>query len=130
MPALTLRPPLGVPTRQPTHPGRFLARHYLGPLAISQSRAARLLGVSRRRMHELTQGQRAMSPDTAIRCALAFGTDAAFWLAMQAAWDNFHAWKVLRQQSSPAAQARGAHALPTRWVAPSTSLSSRLFGLK
>ncbi len=93
---MTLRAPVGVPTRQPTHPGRFLARHYLGPLAISQSRAARLLGVSRRRMHELTQGQRAMSPDTAIRCAMAFGVRADFWLSLQSNWDCFQAWRKLR----------------------------------
>ena len=98
----TLRAPLGVPTRQPAHPGRFLARHYLGPLAISQSRAARLLGVSRRRIHELTQGQRAMSPDTAIRCARQFGIDAAFWLTQQAAWESFHAWKRLCVAPRPA----------------------------
>lgn len=124
------RAPAGVPSHAPWHPGYFLRRNFLAPVGLSQTEAARVLGVSRRRLHEIVQGQRSMTPDTAIRCALAFGTDAAFWLAMQAAWDNFHAWKVLRQQSSPAAQARGAHALPTRWVAPSTSLSSRLFGLK
>jgi addiction module HigA family antidote len=96
---MTLRAPVGVPTRQPTHPGRFLARHYLGPLAISQSRAARLLGVSRRRMHELTQGQRAMSPDTAIRCAMAFGVRADFWLSLQSNWDCFQAWRTLRHSA-------------------------------
>jgi len=37
-----------------------------------------------------------MSPDTAIRCALAFGLPAGYWLALQAAWDSFHAWKALR----------------------------------
>jgi addiction module HigA family antidote len=100
MPAMTLRAPNGVPTRQPAHPGRFLARHYLGPLAISQSRAARLLCVSRRRMHELTQGQRAMSPDTAIRCAMAFGVRADFWLSLQSNWDCFQAWRALRHTAA------------------------------
>ena len=36
--------PPGVPLRTPVHPGRFLARHYLQPLALTQSAAARLLG--------------------------------------------------------------------------------------
>ncbi|MGQ3058942.1 MAG: HupE/UreJ family protein, partial [Nevskia sp.] len=49
---------------------------------------ARLLGLSRRRLHELVHGQRAMSPDTAIRCARVFRVDAGFWLAQQAAWDS------------------------------------------
>ena len=93
--------PSGVPIRQPAHPGKFLQRHYLQPLHISQSRAARLLGVSRRRMHELTQGQRAMSPDSAIRCAVAFGVRADFWLSLQSNWDCFQAWRALRR--TPAA---------------------------
>lgn len=90
--------PLGVSSRAPWHPGRFLSRNYLAPLGLSQSEAARRLGVSRRRLHELVQGQRDMTPDTAIRCALVFQTDAAFWLTLQAAWDGFHAWKQLRSQ--------------------------------
>lgn len=93
-------PPVGVPLRVPTHPGRLLARTCLRPLSLNQSEAARLLGLSRRRLHELVHGQRAMSPDTAIRCARVFRVDAGFWLAQQAAWDSFHAWKRLRAAAS------------------------------
>ena len=89
--------PAGVRQREPLHPGRFLDRHYLKPLAITQTEAARRLGVSRRRVNELVQAKRAMSPDTAIRCALAFGLPAAEWLAMQADWDGFQAWQTLRR---------------------------------
>lgn len=85
-----------MPVRAPWHPGRFLSRNYLAPLGLSQSQAARLLGLSRRRLHEVVHGQRAMTPDTAVRCAIVFRTDAMFWLALQAAWDSFHAWKSLR----------------------------------
>ncbi|MDG0833316.1 addiction module antidote protein, HigA family [Pelomonas saccharophila] len=90
--------------RLPCHPGPFLQRHYLTPLALSQSDAARRLGMSRRRLHELVHGQRAVSPDTALRCALVLGSNAAFLLAMQAAWDSFHAWKHLRAQSRHSSQ--------------------------
>ena len=89
-------PPRGVPVREPMHPGRLLARTCLAPLSLNQSEAARLLGLSRRRLHELVHGQRGVSPDTALRCALVFGSDAAFLLAMQSAWDSFHAWKQMR----------------------------------
>lgn len=88
--------PDGVPHRAPVHPGRFLARQFLAPLALTQGEAAARLGVSRRRVNELLTGRRGMSPDTAIRCALAFGLPTAYWLAMQAAWDSFHTWKALR----------------------------------
>lgn len=88
--------PAGVSRRRPVHPGRFLERHYLKPLAITQTAIAGELGVSRRRINELVQGKRAMSPDTAIRCARRFGLPAADWLAMQAAWDAWQAWHHLR----------------------------------
>ena len=40
-----------------------------------------------------------ITPDTAIRCAMVFGTDALFWLALQSRWDSFHAWKHLRSMA-------------------------------
>ena len=95
--------PSGVPRRAPVHPGRFLQRYVLAPMAISQSEAARRLGISRRRVNEIVMGHRAMSPDTAIRCALAFGLAADEWLALQARWDSYHAWKQLRRTLAPAA---------------------------
>ena len=94
--------PAGVRRRVPMHPGHFLERHYLRPLAMSQSDAARKLGISRRRVHELVHGKRAMSPDSAIRCAQAFGLPAAAWLAMQADWDAWQTWHQLRAQQSAA----------------------------
>jgi antitoxin HigA-1 len=98
-PHAPLAQPAGVPLRAPLHPGRFLDRHYLRPLALSQSEAARRLGISRRRMHEIVQGQRAITPDTAIRCALAFGLPVSQWLALQAGWDSFQTWKALKRQA-------------------------------
>lgn len=91
----------GVPVRQPVHPGRFLQRHYLSPLQLTQSEAARLLGMSRRRLHEIVHGQRAVTTDTALRCALVFSSDASFWLGLQSAWDSFHAWKQMRAHAQP-----------------------------
>ena len=90
--------PAGVPQRSPLHPGRFLERHYLEPLALSQTEAARRLGISRRRLNELIMGRRSMSPDTALRCAMTFGLPANQWLALQAEWDSYHAWKSLRER--------------------------------
>lgn len=96
--------PIGVPARRPQHPGRFLERQFLRPLALTQSDAARRLGVSRRRLHEIVHGERAMSADTAIRCALAFGLPATAWLDLQARWDAHRAWQALRRQAAGAAR--------------------------
>jgi addiction module HigA family antidote len=62
-------------------------------LALTQTDAARLLGMSRRRLHELVHGQRTMTADTALRCARHFGIPVDFWLIRQAAWDAFQAWQ-------------------------------------
>ena len=88
--------PAGIPVRAPSHPGEVLARLVMAPLGLSQSRTARLLGLSRRRLHELVHGQRIMTPDTAIRCAQVFGVDASWWLLLQSRWDSFHAWQRMR----------------------------------
>jgi addiction module HigA family antidote len=104
-------PPAGIRQRAPVHPGRFLQRHFLDPLELNQTAAAKRLGVSRRRLHELVHGKRAMSPDTAIRCAQAFGLSAADWLAMQSAWDAWTTWQHLRHAgtaSSPSSSRAAA----------------------
>jgi antitoxin HigA-1 len=105
-----LSPPPGVPLRAPMHPGRFLEREYLRPLALTQGQAALRLGISRRRVNELVGERRQMTPDTAIRCALAFGWPAAESLALQAAWDSFHTWKLLRRPGPRTATRHAAQA--------------------
>lgn len=106
------RLPAGVPRRAPVHPGRFLERQFLKPLRLTQGQAARLLGVSRRRLNEIVVGRRSLSPDTALRCAVAFGLDAGFWLGLQARWDSFQAWKAWRDAALPSV------AKPARPLAP------------
>jgi addiction module HigA family antidote len=88
------RPPDGVPLRAPPHPGQFLHKNFLRPMGLTQTQAARLLGISRRRLHEIVQGQRAVTPDTAIRLALAFRSNVAFWLRLQSEHDSYHAWRA------------------------------------
>lgn len=78
---------LGVPSRRPPQPGEFLESRFLKPLGISQTELAKALGVSRRRVNELINGRRAITPDTAVRLALFFGNEAAFWMHLQVAWD-------------------------------------------
>jgi len=78
-------------SRKPEHPGIFLERCYLKPLNISQSELARLLGISRRRVHEIIKGQRAISADTAIRLARHFQTTPMFWLEKQQLWELYDA---------------------------------------
>jgi antitoxin HigA-1 len=87
---------LALSTRRPPPPGEFLATRFLKPLAISQTDLALALGVSRRRVNELINGRRAITPDTAVRLAIFFGNDAAFWMHLQVAWDMHAAVRQMR----------------------------------
>ena len=97
--AATVRgPPVAAPSsRRPPPPGEFLDTRFLKPLAITQTELAAALGVSRRRVNELINGRRAITPDTAVRLATFFGNDPTFWMHLQVAWD-MHA--VVRQLRS------------------------------
>jgi addiction module HigA family antidote len=77
-------------------PGEFLDTRFLKPLAITQTDLALALGVSRRRVNELINGRRAITPDTAVRLAMFFGNDAAFWMHLQVAWDMHAAVRQMR----------------------------------
>ena len=83
-------------SRRPPLPGEFLATRFLKPLAITQTDLAQALGVSRRRVNELINGRRAITPDTAVRLAMFFGNDAAFWMHLQVAWDMHAAVRQIR----------------------------------
>jgi addiction module HigA family antidote len=74
-------------SRRPPLPGAFIDTRYLKPLGISQTELALALGVSRRRVNELINGRRAITPDTAVRLASYFGNDPTFWMHLQVAWD-------------------------------------------
>lgn len=87
---------VGVPARRPPHPGQFLESRFLKPLSISQTELAEALGVSRRRINELINGKRAITPDTAVRLAMYFGNEASFWMHLQVAWDMHTAVREVR----------------------------------
>ncbi|MBS3967660.1 MAG: HigA family addiction module antidote protein [Truepera sp.] len=71
----------------PIHPGEILLEEFLKPLGISQYRLAKDIGVSARRINEIVHGQRAISPDTALRLARYFSMSERFWLNLQSRYD-------------------------------------------
>lgn len=95
---------LALASRRPLHPGEFLETRFLKPLHISQTELATALGVSRRRVNELINGHRAITPDTAVRLGVYFDNDAAFWMHLQVAWD-MHA--AMRDVVAPRPRRRG-----------------------
>jgi addiction module HigA family antidote len=69
------------------HPGEILLEEFLAPMAISQNRLARAMGVPPRRINEIVHGKRAVTADTALRLARALGTSEQFWMGLQADYD-------------------------------------------
>jgi len=69
------------------HPGEVLLKDFFEPMGISQNALARAIDVPPRRVNEIVLGKRAISADTALRFARAFGTSEQFWMGLQADYD-------------------------------------------
>lgn len=81
-----------IPTHKPLpHPGEVLHEEFLEPLGLTQTELAERIGVSFRRVNELVNGKRGITPDSALRLARFFGTTPELWLNLQQAWDIWHA---------------------------------------
>ena len=72
---------------EPIHPGEILDEEFLKPLAISQYRLAKDIGVPPVRINEIVHGKRGITADTALRLAKFFGTTAEFWMNLQIHFD-------------------------------------------
>lgn len=71
----------------PIHPGRILADQYLADLGLSQRKLAALLDVPPRRINQIVQGQRSITPDTSLRLGKVFGQSDTYWLNLQQHYD-------------------------------------------
>ena len=71
----------------PVHPGEVLKRDFLEPLGLTPTGLATAIGVTPPRIHEIVHGRRGITPETALRLALYFGSDAESWLNLQHCYD-------------------------------------------
>ena len=71
----------------PVAPGEMLAEEFMAPLGMNRAETARKLGVPANRITQIIKGQRAITPDTALRLEALFGWPAAYWLQNQAEYD-------------------------------------------
>ena len=69
------------------HPGEILREEFLEPLALSNNALALALRVPATRIHDIVHEKRNITPDTALRLSIYFGTTAEFWLNLQNAYD-------------------------------------------
>ncbi len=74
----------------PPHPGELLLEDFLKPVGITQMDFARHIGVSFKRINEIVNGKRGITPETALLFAQAFGNAPQFWLNVQNTHDLAH----------------------------------------
>jgi addiction module HigA family antidote len=82
---------MGTMKRQPTHPGYIIKEDYLKPLSITIQGMASLLGVSRKTLSKIVNGNGTVTPDMALRLSRAFDTTPELWLNLQKNYDLWHA---------------------------------------
>ena len=73
---------------KPVTPGELLREEFLVPMAISQYRLAKEIGVPAQRIGEIVAGKRAITADTDLRLCRFFGLSNGYWLRAQAAYDT------------------------------------------
>ncbi|MCE9502053.1 MAG: HigA family addiction module antidote protein [Leptospira sp.] len=81
--------------RKPTHPGEILLEDIIKPLGLTITEASHGLGISRKTLSEIVNGKCGLTPETAIRIALATNTTPESWLNMQTKLDL---WNAMREK--------------------------------
>lgn len=71
----------------PITPGDVLEEEFMRPLGISARALARDIAVPHNRILEILNGERAITPATAVLLGERFGTTAEFWMNLQTAHD-------------------------------------------
>jgi len=71
----------------PLHPGEVLNEVYMKEMSLNQSQLAELCNCSPRKINEIVNGKRGISPEFAIELESAIGTSAEMWVKMQAEYD-------------------------------------------
>ena len=71
----------------PIHPGEHLFEDFMKPLHISQTKLASDIGVPFRRIHEIVNGKRSITAETALFLGQYFEMSPEFWLRLQVDYD-------------------------------------------
>jgi antitoxin HigA-1 len=71
----------------PLHPGQVLDEVYMKEMNLNQSQLAKLIGCTPRKINEIVNGKRGISPEFAIELEEVLETSAEMWVKMQAEYD-------------------------------------------
>ena len=75
----------------PPHPGEIIKELWLDPMGASITEAAQALGVSRKTLSKIINGNGRVTPEMAIRLSIALGSSPESWLGHQVAYDLWQA---------------------------------------
>lgn len=76
-----------LPERITAHPGEVLREEFLKPLGLSVNGLAAGLHVPANRIGAIINGERSVTPDTALRLGRFFGNSPEFWINLQSMHD-------------------------------------------
>src|SRR5438105_14927957 len=95
---------------KPVTPGELLREEFLIPMAISQYRLAKEIGVPAQRIGEIVAAKRAITADTDLRLCRFLGLSHGYWLRAQAAYDTERAEVALSKVLGRIQPWQGPHA--------------------
>jgi len=75
----------------PPHPGEFIFATYMQPFDLSCRYLAIKLNIAASTLNRVVKMQSGVSPEMALRLSKALGRSPESWLAMQDAYDLWHA---------------------------------------
>jgi len=93
------------PARCPSHPGAVLREIILPDVRATKTAIAAVLKLSRNQLHMILSEKQPVTPETAVKLEAAFGGSARMWLAMQAAYDIWHAQQKVDVKTIPSMRA-------------------------
>lgn len=95
---------MAVKNPSPLHPGEVLANYYMAEMDLNQTQLAAKLGCAHRKVNEIINGKRGITPEFALDLERVLGASAEMWLTMQASWDvaQARAERERRAGQSPA----------------------------
>lgn len=78
---------------KPMHPGVVLNEVYMSEMGLNQSQLAAKCKCSPRKINEIVNGKRSVSPEFALTLEKVLGTTAEMWVRIQAEYDLWVARK-------------------------------------
>ena len=75
----------------PPHPGEVIKGLWLDPMGISIAEASRSLGISRKTLSKIINGNGSVTPEMAVRLSIALGSSPESWMGHQVTYDL---WRV------------------------------------